>query len=107
VIEETMVGQQAFGWWITNDSLGLHEATVQVDHRDTFAEVALTRLNDIAEGDGIWGQIGIIRVVSDSGVEDFDPVRQAIFRRGVTSIRVYMVVLNGFARGRLLLNFWS
>jgi hypothetical protein len=107
VIEETMVGQQAFGWWITNDSLGLHEATVQVDHRDTFAEVALTRLNDISEGDGIWGQIGIIRVVSDSGVEDFDPVRQAIFRRGVTSIRIYMVVLNGFARGRLLLNFWS
>jgi hypothetical protein len=107
VIEETMVGQQAFGWWLTNDSLGLHEATVQVDHRDTFAEVALTRLNDISEGDGIWGQIGIIRVVSDSGVEDFDPVRQAIFRSGVMSIRVYMVVLNGFARGRLMLNFWS
>ena len=102
-----MVGQQAYGWWLTSDGLWLHEPTVQVDNRDTFAEVALTRLNDISDGDGIWGQIGIIQVVSDSGVENFDPVRQAIFRKKVTSIRIYMVVLNGFARGRLLLNYWS
>ncbi len=102
-----MVGQQAYGWWLTNDGLGLHEATVQVDKRDTFAEVALTRLNDISDGDGIWGQIGIIQIVSDSGVENFDPVRQAVFRKHVTSLRIYMVVLNGFARGRLLLNYWS
>jgi hypothetical protein len=80
---------------------------VQVDRRDTFAEVALTRLNDISDGDGIRGQIGIIQVVSDSGTEDFDPVRQAVFRTNVTSVRIYMVVLNGFARGRLLLNYWS
>jgi hypothetical protein len=102
-----MVGQQAFGWWLTNDSLGLQEVTVQVPKRDTFAEVALTRLNDISEGDGIWGQIGIIQIVSNDGVENFDPVRQAVFRRGVTSIRIYMVVLNGFVRGRLMLSFWS
>ena len=102
-----MIGQEAHGWWLTNDGLGLHEATVQVQKRDVFAEVALTRLNDISDGDGIWGQIGIIQVVSDSGVENFDPVRQAIFRKKVTSIRIYMVVLNGFARGRLLLNYWS
>jgi hypothetical protein len=57
-------------------------------------------------GDGIWGQIGIIQVVSDNGTEDFDPVRQAVFRHGVTSVKIYMVVLNGFVRGRLMLNFW-
>jgi hypothetical protein len=102
-----MVGQQAYGWWITSDGLWLHEATVEVDGRDTFAEVALTRLNDLSEGDGIWGQIGIIQIVSDSGTENFDPVRQAVFRRNVTSVRIYMVVLNGFARGRLMLNYWS
>jgi hypothetical protein len=102
-----VVGQQAYGWWITSDGLWLQEATVQVDSRDTFAEVALTRLNDISDGDGIWGQIGIIQIVSDSGTENFDPVRQAVFRHNVTSIRIYMVVLNGFARGRLLLNYWS
>jgi hypothetical protein len=99
-------GQQAFGWWLTSDGLSLHEATVTVDGRDTFAEVALTRLNDLSDGDGIWGQIGIIQVVSDDGTEDFDPVRQAVFRHGVTSVKIYMVVLNGFARGRLMLNFW-
>jgi hypothetical protein len=81
--------------------------TVQVAKRDTFAEVALTRLNDISDGDGIWGQIGIIQIVSNDGVENFDPVRQAVFRRGVTSIRIYMVVLNGFVRGRLMLSYWS
>src|SRR5437660_1442977 len=102
-----MVGEQAYGWWIENDSLGLYEPTIQVDGRDTFAEVALTRLNDISEGDGIWGQIGILQVVSDSGTENFDPVRQAVFRRNVTSITLYMVVLNGFARGRLMLHYWS
>ncbi len=80
---------------------------MEVDGRDTFAEVALTRLNDLSEGDGIWGQIGIIQIVSDSGTENFDPVRQAVFRRNVTSVRIYMVVLNGFARGRLMLNYWS
>ena len=101
-----MNGQQAFGWWLTSDSLALHEATVKVDHRDTFAEVALTRLNDISDGDGMWGQIGIIQIVSDSGTEDFDPVRQAVFRHNVTSVKIYMVVLNGFVRGRLMLNFW-
>ena len=102
-----MVGQQAYGLWLTNDGLGLHEVTVEVAGRDTFAEVALTRLNYISDGDGIWGQIGIIRMTSDSGTENFDPVRQAVFRRHVTSIRIYMVVLNGYARGRLLLNYWS
>ena len=102
-----MLGQQAYGWWLTDDGLGLHEATVQVDKRNVFAEVALTRLNDLSDGDGIWGQIGIIQVVSDSGTENFDPVRQAIYRKNVTSIRIYMVVLNGYVRGRLLLNYWS
>jgi hypothetical protein len=102
-----MVGQQAFGWWVWNDSLDVFETTVQVARRDTFAEVALTRVNDLDEGDGVWGQIGIIQVVSESGVENFDPVRQAVFRRGVTSIRIYMVVLNSYARGRLMLNYWS
>lgn len=87
-----MVGQQAYGWWITSDGLWLHEATVEVDRRDTFAEVALTRLNDLSDGDGNRGQIGIIQIVSDSGTEDFDPVRQAIFRTNVTSIRIDMVV---------------
>lgn len=102
-----MVGQEAHGWWLTNDGLGLYEATVQVDKRDVFAEVALTRVNDLSDGDGIWGQIGIMQIVSDKGVGNFDPVRQAVFRKNVTSIRIYTGVLNGFARGRLLLNDWS
>jgi len=39
----------------------LYEATVQVDHCDVFAEVALTRLNDITDGDGIRCAHNLIR----------------------------------------------
>jgi hypothetical protein len=102
-----MVGQQAYGWYIWDEGLNIMEATVDVANRNTFAEVALTRLNDIEDGDGIRGQIGIIQVVSNSGTENFDPVKQAVYRKGVTRIKIYMNVLNGYARGRLMLNYWS
>ena len=39
----------------------LYEATAQVDHRDVFAEVAPTRLNDISDGDGIRRAHRLIR----------------------------------------------
>lgn len=101
-----MKGQTAYGWWASSKGIHTYSATVQVKNRDTFAEVALTRVNDISEGDGVWGQIGITQVVSDSGVETFN-VRQAIYRKNVTSVTVQLFVWNSFARGRLFLNYWS
>ncbi len=54
-------------------------------------------------------------IVSDSGTETFlqdgwfgsHAYRQAVFRTGVTSVRVQLAAWDAFVRGRLLLNFWS
>lgn len=108
-----MVGQEAHGWWAyAEDSVETWEMTVQVDNRDTFAEVALTAWGEM--GEAPMGYIGIIKIVSDSGTETFlqdgsfgsHNYRQAVFRRGVTSVRVQLAAWDAFVRGRLFLNFW-
>lgn len=88
------------------------EMTVPVDKRDTLSEVALTAASPM--GEAPFGYFGIIKIVSDSG-ETFlqddsfgsHAYRQAVFRTGVTSIRVQLAAWDGFVQGRLLLNFWS
>lgn len=104
-----MVGQSAHGIWASiEDDVYSWAATVQVNNRNTFAEVALSRVNDISVGDGVLGQIGITQVVSnEAGVENFFPVRQGVYRKGVTSVTYEVLVMNSFARGRLFLNYWS
>jgi hypothetical protein len=109
-----MVGQEAHGWWgWAEDSIATWEMTVQVDKRDTFAEVALTAWSPM--GEAPFGYFGIIQIVSDSGTETFlqdgwfgsHAYRQAVFRSGVTSVRVQLAAWDAFVRGRLFLNFWS
>ena len=109
-----MVGQESHGWWgYAEDSVETWEMTVQVDNRDTFAEVAITGWADMGESPS--GYFGITRIVSDSGTETFlqdgswgsHSYRQAVFRRGVTSVRVQLAAWDAFVRGRLFLNFWS
>jgi len=46
-------------------------------------------------------------MVSDSGAENFDPARQAVFRHNVTRITIQITVISAFARGRLMLSYWS
>jgi len=108
-----MVGQEAHGWWAyAENSVETWEMTVKVDNRDTFAEVAITAWG--AEGDDPFGYFGIIKIVSDSGTETFlqdgsfgaPSFRQAVFRHGVTSVRVQLGCWDAWVRGRLLLNFW-
>ena len=40
-----MVGQQAYSWWAWGSPAYIYQATVQIDNRDTMAEVALGRSN--------------------------------------------------------------
>jgi hypothetical protein len=102
-----MVGQTAYGWYAYSDSAYIYKATVQIKKRDVFAEVALSRVNFVDDGEDFWGEIGIIKMVSASGTENFDPPRQGIFRHNVTSITIQMTVISAFARGRLMVNYWS
>jgi hypothetical protein len=102
-----MVGQQAYGWYAYSDEAYIYQATVQVKSRDTFAEVALSRTNFIDGGEDFWGEISIIQTKSASGTENFDPPHQALWRQKLTSITVQLTVISAFARGRLLLNYWS
>jgi len=65
-----MVGQEAHGWWgYAENTTATWEMTVQVDNRDTFAEVALTAWSPM--GEAPFGYFGIIKIVSDSGTETF------------------------------------
>jgi hypothetical protein len=108
-----MVGQEAHGWLGYAEFAATWEITVQVDKRDTFAEVALTAWSPM--GEAPFGYIGIIQIVSDSGTETFlqdgsfgsNAYRQAVFRRRVTSVRVQLGTWEAFVKGRLFLNFWS
>lgn len=108
-----MVGQEAYGWWAyAENSVETWEMTVKVDNRDTFAEVAITAFG--VEGESPFGYFGIIKMVSDSGTETFlqdgsfgaPSYRQAVFRTGVTSVRVQLACWDAWVRGRLFLNFW-
>lgn len=102
-----MLGQSAHGLVVFSDGLHSIASTVQVKNRDTMAEVALTRSNNIETEDWEWAQVGIIQMVSDSGVENFEPYRQAVFRKNVTSVTFEVFVENSTVRGRMMLNFWS
>ncbi len=109
-----MVGQETHGWWgYAQNTVATWEMTVKVDKRDTFAEVALTGWSDMGESPAAY--FGIIKVVSDQGTETFlqdgwwgsHTYRQAVFRKGMTSVRVQLAAWDAFVRGRLFLNFWS
>jgi hypothetical protein len=109
-----MVGQEAHGWWgYAENTSATWEITVKVNKRDTFAEVALTAWS--VRGEAPAAYIGIIKIVSNSGTETFlqdgwwgmHNYRQAVFRKGVTSVRVQLAAWDAFVRGRLFLNFWS
>lgn len=108
-----MDGQQAYGWWAyAENTVETWEMTVQVDNRDTFAEVAITGWSP--QGEAPFGYFGITRIVSDSGTETFlaagsfgsTSYRQAVYRTGVTSVRVQLACWDAWVRGRLFLNYW-
>ena len=109
-----MTGQEAYGWWAYDtNGISTWEMTVEVDNRDTFAEVAITAFG--VEGDDMpMGYFGITKMVSDSGTETFlsagsfgaQSYRQGVFRTGVTSVRVQLACSESWVRGRLFLNYW-
>jgi hypothetical protein len=108
-----MTGQQAYGWRAyAQNTVETWEMTVEVDNRDTFAETAITGFGN--EGESPFGYFGITRIVSDSGTETFlaagsfgaSSYRQAVYRTGVTSVRVQLACWDSWVRGRLLLNYW-
>jgi hypothetical protein len=105
--EGTMVGQQAYGWWAWGSPAYLYQATVQVDNRNTFAEVALGRVNFVDSGENFYAAVTILQVVSANGTENFTDELQAIYRNGMTSITMQITVISAFANARMMLNYWS
>jgi hypothetical protein len=108
-----MNGQDAYGWAAyAKNYVETWEMTVEVDNRDTFAETALTAWG--VGGEAPFGYFGITKIVSDSGTETFlaagsfgwTSYRQAVFRTGVTSVRVQIACWDAYVRGRLFLNYW-
>ena len=102
-----MVGQQAYSWWAWGNPAYIYQATVQIDKRDTFAEVALGRSNFIDDGEDFYTAISIIQVVSAKGTENFSDTTLAVWRHGMTSLSIQITVISAFAYGRLMLNYWS
>jgi hypothetical protein len=103
-----MTGQTSYQWWAYSDEAYIYQATVQIKNRDTFAEAALGRVNFIDDGEDFWSEIGIIKMDSASGHENFNSSpRNAVYRHNVTSVTVQLTVISAFARGRLMLNYWS
>ena len=102
-----MLGQQGAYLWASNPG-GTHsyDVTVQVSNRNIFAEVALVKTYILGE-EWHYSEIGISQVVSNNGVENFDPPARLIFRTGVTSIRFHVAVYQSFTLGRWMINFWS
>lgn len=102
-----MVGQQAYSWWAWGSPEYIYQATVQVDNRDTMAEVALGRSNFVDDGEDFYTGITILQVVSDRGTENFSDTRLTVLRHGMTSLSIQITVISAFAHGRLMLNYWS
>jgi hypothetical protein len=102
-----MVGQQAYSWWAWGSPAYIYQATVQIDNRDTLAEVALGRCNFIDDGEDFYAGITILQVVSPKGTENFNDTRLAVWRTGMTSLTIQITVISAFAYGRLMLNYWS
>jgi hypothetical protein len=99
-----MNGQDLYGIYAYSDDLYSSTLTAQVKPaRDTLAEAAMTRLS------GDFGVVGITQVVSSSGVENWDVnwPRQAVYRKGVSSVNLSAETWDSGVRGRLILSFWS
>ena len=93
-----MVGQQG-GWiWASSDDAFSFSKTVQVNKRQTMAEVAISHVNEYA-------QATITQIVSDSGVES--PNKPIALRNGVTSVTFTLLVDDSGATVRWMCNFWS
>jgi len=102
-----MVGQQSHSWWAWGSPAYIYQATVQVDKRDTFAEVALGRCNFIDDGEDFYAGITILQVVSASGTENFSDTKLTVWRHGMTRLSIQITCISAFAYGRLMLNYWS
>ena len=102
-----MVGQQAYSWWAWGSPAYIYQATVQIDKRDTFAEVALGRSNFVDDGENFYTAISIIQVVSAKTTENFSDTTLAVWRTGMTSLSIQITCISSFAYGRLMLNYWS
>jgi hypothetical protein len=102
-----MLGQQ--GSWLGATNTGgthSHNVTIQVPNRNVLAEVALLKIYVLGE-DFWYSEVGISQVVSNGGVENFDPPKYVISRKGVTSITFHVAVYKSSTRGRWMINFWS
>ncbi len=106
-LECVMVGQQEYSWWAWGSPAYIYQATVQIDNRDTMAEVALGRSNFVDDGENFYTAISILQVISDNGTENFSDTTLAIWRQGMTSLSMQITVISAFAYGRLMLNYWS
>ena len=102
-----IIGQQGSWLWASDmDDPHSHSVTVQVNNRDTFAEIALY---------DVWvtkktfhsSTATIKQIVSASGVENFSNVRPLAFRKNVTSITFTAYTINALTGGRWMLHFWA
>jgi hypothetical protein len=94
----TMLGQLASRMSTSSDGVHSFSVTVQVQHRDVMAEIALFHVRD-------YGQATITQIVSNDGVEE--PNEPIIFRRGTTSVTFTLLVAASGASARWFINFWS
>jgi hypothetical protein len=91
---------------VSRDEVYSYSKTIQVSKRNVFAEVAIAKIAVLGT-DTHYSEIGITQIVSDSGVEDFDPPRHVIFRTNVTSVTFTVTTYDADTLGRWLINFWS
>lgn len=102
-----MIGQRG-GWlWARNfGGVHSHSVTVQVSNQDIFAETALNVIW-VSDEETHYSDVGIVQIVSDRGVENFDPSIPLAFRRNVTSITFRVLVMRSHATGRWMINIWG
>jgi hypothetical protein len=101
-----MTGQQGFNWWVSNTGVATFDWDIYPNSPgNVMVETAINRVNDISPGDGVFGEIGIVHIHSNSGTEDphYAPV---LFRRGTTHVRVEGLVDNTFINVRVMVNYW-
>lgn len=100
----------------TQNTLGenLRTVTIQVANRDIFAEIALysSEVFDAPLYAYRVAKCGIVQIVSDSGVEDWDIKRTdthkpVAFRSNVTSITFGVFAIDARASARWMLYYWS
>lgn len=93
------------------DSTTIRAVTVRDFKRNMRAEVALAKMHHMDKGkltlQKHWVGFGIIQVISETGIENFDSPRVIIFRRGVTSVTFYVEVHKARAAGRWVMHIWS